>query len=152
MNKSTSQLSLSTYCHNISEENYFLSPKMPVKDHALAFRSTMMTPKQAPSQVVLPSCRNREEFSKRSTPTISKNHRLFQRASTPCRLWTCWNRRICTWFPTVEKIRLSTATFTPDKPTPATQEMPSADSTQNDLTKTLSLPIFNIIITFFCII
>jgi hypothetical protein len=51
MNKSTSQLSLSSYCHNISAENYFLSPKMPVKDHSLAFRSTIMTPKHASSKV-----------------------------------------------------------------------------------------------------
>lgn len=28
------------YCHPISTENYFLSPKMPVKDHTHAFRST----------------------------------------------------------------------------------------------------------------
>jgi hypothetical protein len=28
------------YCHPISTENYFLSPKMPIKDHSNAFRST----------------------------------------------------------------------------------------------------------------
>jgi hypothetical protein len=29
-----------SYCHPICVENYFLSPKMPVKDHSGAFRST----------------------------------------------------------------------------------------------------------------
>ena len=47
MKSSASQLSLTTsYFNNISEENYFLSPKMPVKDHLLAFKTPIMTPKQ----------------------------------------------------------------------------------------------------------
>ena len=55
MKNSSSQLSLSSsfYCHNISEENYFLSPKMPVKDHSLAFKTPIMTPKQ-PQEHVFP--------------------------------------------------------------------------------------------------
>lgn len=28
------------YCHNGSEENYFTSPKMPVKDHIQGLKST----------------------------------------------------------------------------------------------------------------
>jgi hypothetical protein len=41
MRTSLSSLSLhKDYCHPISTENYFLSPKMPVKDHVLAFRTT----------------------------------------------------------------------------------------------------------------
>ena len=41
MNKTNSSLTVQTdCCHNISVENYFLSPKMPVKDHSLAFKST----------------------------------------------------------------------------------------------------------------
>lgn len=41
MKPSLSSFSLEQeYCHPISTENYFLSPKMPVKDHTNAFRST----------------------------------------------------------------------------------------------------------------
>jgi len=41
MKKTTSSFSLEkSYCHPISVENYFLSPKMPVKDHTGAFRTT----------------------------------------------------------------------------------------------------------------
>lgn len=31
----------SSFCHNISAENYFHSPKMPVKDHIVGLRKTM---------------------------------------------------------------------------------------------------------------
>lgn len=31
----------SSICHNISAENYFHSPKMPVKDHTVGLRKTM---------------------------------------------------------------------------------------------------------------
>lgn len=41
MSHTSSTLKVETeYCHQISAENYFLSPKMPVKDHSLAFRAT----------------------------------------------------------------------------------------------------------------
>lgn len=55
MQHSQSQLSLSSssYCHNISAENYFLSPKMPVKDHINAFRSTNTSFKPNQNQVYL---------------------------------------------------------------------------------------------------
>ena len=44
MRKSLSSFSLhKEYCHPISTENYFLSPKMPVKDHSNAFRSTKVS-------------------------------------------------------------------------------------------------------------
>ncbi len=39
--KNDSKISVdSSYCHPISVENYFMSPKMPIKDHTVAFRST----------------------------------------------------------------------------------------------------------------
>ena len=85
MNNTTSQLSLNTsYCHNISEENYFLSPKMPVKDHSLAFKSPTMTPKQPETYVLISPFRSKKESSTTSTSTTFKNLKLSQKASTPC--------------------------------------------------------------------
>lgn len=40
MRSSPTQATGSQHCHSISTENYFLSPKMPIKDHINAFRST----------------------------------------------------------------------------------------------------------------
>lgn len=58
MRKSQSSFSLhKDYCHPISTENYFLSPKMPVKDHTHAFRSTKASfmPNKTLIDQVLPS-------------------------------------------------------------------------------------------------
>ena len=56
MQNSSSSFSLSnnSYCHNISAENYFLSPKMPVKDHVNAFRTTNSSFKPNQTQVFPP--------------------------------------------------------------------------------------------------
>lgn len=69
MQHSNSSLSLSSnsYCHNISAENYFLSPKMPIKDHANAFRTTISSFKPNQTQVLSPLSRNRRASWKRWT-------------------------------------------------------------------------------------
>lgn len=38
-----------SFCHNISAENYFHSPKMPVKDHLVGLRKTMSSFKRPKS-------------------------------------------------------------------------------------------------------
>lgn len=51
------------YCHHISAENYFLSPKMPVKDHSLAFRSSKTSFKPTPATPVqIPLSRKPREY------------------------------------------------------------------------------------------
>lgn len=34
-------LNNSSFCHNISAKNYFISPKMPVRDHIVGLRKTI---------------------------------------------------------------------------------------------------------------
>lgn len=67
----------SEFCHQISAENYFLSPKMPVKDHSLAFRATKTSFKpEKYSSVVEDIFRRVRECWRRSTSTRHRNLRI----------------------------------------------------------------------------